>query len=582
MTGNQLRKKYLDFFKDKGHIVIPSASLVPENDPTTLFTSSGMQPMMPYLLGATHPLGTRLVDSQKCFRSQDIEEVGDNRHTTFFEMLGNWSLGDYFKKEQITWIFTFLTEELGLSKEKLAVSIFEGNSDIPRDEQAYQLWLDLGIPKDRIFAYGVKKNWWSRSGTPDQMPSGEPGGPDSEVFFEFTEIEHDSKFGETCHPNCDCGRFLEIGNSVFMKYQKQTDGSFINLPKNNIDFGGGLERMLAAVHNDPDMFNTDLFLSAKKILEEVNISGTVENIRIILDHLKAATFIIDAQIEPSNKTEGYVLRRLIRRAAVHSKIANIDFQPTFSLIVSEYIRLYSSTYPSLSINKQKIILTIGTELDKFEATLQNGLKLIGKVSSFDLYQTYGFPQEIIQELTEKAGLTFDPQEFELEKQKHQNLSRSTSKGMFKGGLADHSETTTKYHTATHLIHQSLRQILGDHVQQVGSNITGQRLRFDFIHPAALTDEELKLVEDLVNQQIKANQPVTKTETSYEEAKKSGALAFFGQRYPTRVTVYSIDSFSKEVCGGPHVLNTGEIGGIKIYKQESVGSGRRRLYARLKS
>ncbi len=581
MTGNQLRQAYLDFFQKRGHKIVPSSPIVPENDPSTLFTSAGMQPMMPYLLGQSHSLGTRIVDSQKCFRSQDIDEVGDNRHTTFFEMLGNWSLGDYFKKEQLSWLFEFLIKELGLPKEKLAVSVFEGNKEIPRDEETAKLWQELGIPKERIFYYGVDKNWWSRSGVPQNMPAGEPGGPDSEVFFEFTKITHNPKFGSECHPNCDCGRFLEIGNSVFMKYQKQADGFFADLPKNNIDFGGGLERLLAAKNDNPDVFETDFFAKAKATIA-AEFVGESKNMRIILDHLRSATFIVDAGVLPANKAAGYVLRRLIRRAAVHAKLNNVSLAKEISSMIGAYVEVYQQQYPSLLKNREHIIDTILAELGKFENTLNRGMKEVERISPFDLYQTYGFPPEIVEEVYRERELQFDRKKFDQAMKQHQMLSRTASKGMFKGGLADNSVTVTKYHTATHLLHAALRQVLGKHVQQMGSNITGQRLRFDFTHPQALANEEIKQLETLVNEQIKAGLEVNFEEITLAEAKKKGALAFFGERYAESVKVYSIGSFSKEVCGGPPVANTSVIGPIEIYKQESVGAGRRRLYARLAS
>ena len=366
-----------------------------------------MQPLVPYLLGAPHPAGVRLVNSQKCIRTQDIEEVGDNRHTTFFEMLGNWSLGDYFKEDQLAWVWQFFTKEVGLLPDRLHVTRFEGNDQVPKDEESYKIWKSLGLTADQIHYYDAKKNWWSRSGTPDQMPAGEPGGPDSEVFYDFG-TPHDEKFGKLCHPNCDCGRFLEIGNSVFMQYQKQADGSLKELEQKNVDFGGGLERILAAAHHDPDIFKTDFFLDAANVLEDVE---NKKNVRIILDHLRASLFLIDEGIKPSNKGQGYVLRRLIRRAAVHSKIANIDLNVSLISVLQKLIQAYDGVYISLSKNQKIIHDTILEELKKFEKTLENGLRQIGKISSFDLYQTYGFPPEIIEELMKDKGLEFDWDEF---------------------------------------------------------------------------------------------------------------------------------------------------------------------------
>lgn len=563
MTADEIRKKYLEFFEERGHKVIPPAPLVLENDPTTLFTSSGMQPLVPYLLGQTHPEGVRLVDSQPSFRSQDIEEVGDNRHTTFFEMLGNWSLGDYFKKEQLAWFWEFLTSELGLPKNKLYVSVFEGDDSVPRDEESANIWKSLGVADNHIFYYGVKKNWWSRSGTPDKMPAGEPGGPDSEVFFEFTDVKHDPKFGDECHPNCDCGRFLEIGNSVFMQYQKQAGGKLKELDQKNVDFGGGLERLEAATCNDPDVFNSSLLRPL------MDITGS----RIIADHMKAATFLIKSGVVPANKQHGYLLRRLIRRSAVKN---------TNKVDLTKLPEIVTELYPQyLSENDLPHIKSvISDELNKFERTLDEGLKKLGQVSAFDLYQSYGFPKEVIQELYQQKGVQFDESEFEEKKKQHQDSSRTASKGMFKGGLEGQSEVTTKYHTATHLLHAALRQVLGEHVSQKGSNITAERLRFDFSHSSRLTEQESRRVEELVNEKIDQDLPVDVVEIDKTQALTEGALAFFPEKYPDRTTVYTIGDFSKELCGGPHVSSTGMIGRIKITREEAVGSGVRRIYAQL--
>jgi len=548
MKASVIRQKYLDFFqkKPRSHKLIPPAPLVPPDDPTTLFTSSGMQQLIPYLRGQSHPMGKRLVDSQPCFRAEDIDEVGNNRHTTFFEMLGNWSLGDYFKQEQLAWLWEFLIKQLHLSPDNLYISVFKGNQDIPKDDTSAKIWQKLGVPKNRIYYYGVKQNWWSRSGPPDKMPPGEIGGPDSEVFFEFKQLKHDPKYGKDCHPNCQCGRFLEIANSVFIEYEKQSDGSFKPLPKKNVDFGGGLERLAAAVQNTPDIFQ-------------------------IADHLRGAVAMIEQGIEPSNKLHGYLLRRLIRRSAIKLRqLAGELKTETFKLIV----------------NNQPLLVA---EIDRFKQTLDRGLKLIDQAQpqdinpklAFDLFQTYGFPFEITQEILAQKGIKLKKSAFDKQLKKHQQLSRTTSAGMFKGGLADQSGTTTKLHTATHLLHQALRQVLGGNVRQQGSNINPQRLRFDFSHPKSLTSDEIKQVETIVNQQIRANLPVKKTIQTKEKALASGALAFFAQTYPDKVTVYSIGSFSKELCGGPHVASTGEIGGVRIIKQGSIGASKRRLYAALK-
>ena len=571
MNADEIRQKYLDFFAKRGHTIIPSSPLIPENDPTTLFTGSGMQPMLPYLLGQPHPLGTRIVDSQKCFRTQDIEEVGDNRHTTFFEMLGNWSLGDYFKQEQITWIWEFFTKELGLSKDKLYVSVFAGNDQVKRDTETADLWKSLDVPAERIFYYDEHKNWWARSAYAD-MPIGEPGGPDSEVFFEFTHVPHDKKFGIKCHPNCDCGRFIEIGNNVFMAYKKTNNG-FEPLQKKNIDFGGGLERISAAVNNDPDIFNTSLF---NQIIKSFGVEYQGQPVmRITADHMRAATFLIKDGVRPGNKGQGYFLRRLLRRAAVKNKqVEGKNLADVVEAVVATY-----PMYLALS-DVQPIKEVIGEELTKFDKTLEEGLKKLGQISAFDLYQSYGFPEEVIVELYQQKGLQFNEVEFNKLKSQHQDLSRTASKGMFKGGLQDQSEITTKYHTATHLLHAALRQVLGDHVQQKGSNITTERLRFDFSHPGRLSDEEIKKIEDLVNEKIREDIPVVKKEMEKKRALAEGALAFFPEKYPEVTNVYTIGDFSKELCGGPHMASTGAIGRIKITKEESVGAGVRRVYAAL--
>ncbi len=612
LTANQLRQKYLDFFASHGHKIIPSSPLVPENDPTTLFTSSGMQPLIGNLLGQPHPSGTRLVDSQKCFRSQDIDEVGDNRHTTFFEMLGNWSLGDYFKTEQLSWFFEFLTKEIGLDPNKLYVTVFSGDPEtsISKDDESITLWQklfsDAGISADyveldtesngykvgmqsgRIFGYGVKKNWWSRSGVPSAMPAGEPGGPDSEVFYDFG-TPHDTKWGTHCHPNCDCGRFLEIGNSVFMQFQKQADGSLKELPQKNVDFGGGFSRLLAAINSNGDIFTTDLYSPLiSEIENQTNNSYASQPaaMRIIADHMTASVFLIADGVIPSNKTQGYFLRRLIRRAMVKMQLLKGDITKTvddtfYEQVIHKIIAIYKDQYFS-KIDTSGILEVLTAEKNKFAKSLQTGLKQIDSTSPFDLFQTYGFPVEVTEELYAQQGKTVNREEFDQQLKSHQDLSRTASKGMFKGGLEDHSDTTTKYHTATHLLHAALRQILGNHVSQKGSNITSERLRFDFSHPEKLTDGQMRQIEDLINQKISENIPVTRIEMKKSDAIAQGAMAFFPEKYPDITSVYTIGTFSKELCGGPHVNSTGDIGRIKITKQESVSSGVRRLYAQLTS
>ena len=612
MQANEIRTRFIKFFGMRGHREIPKAPLVPPNDPTTLFTSSGMQQLVPFLKGEPHPMGRRLMDSQPCFRSEDIDEVGDNRHITFFEMLGNWSLGDYFKKEQLPWFFEFLTEEIGLKPERLYVTVFEGDAVVPKDEESVTVWkkvlktnaparkgADGFEPTIKIYTYGADKNWWSRSGIPANMPPGEIGGPDSEVFYDF-QTSHDPKFGRVCHLNCNCGRFVEIGNSVFMQYEKQADDSFKPLPQKNVDFGGGLERIASASQNQPDIFNIDIFTEARKTLEKVVVVSSPESIRavrIILDHLRAAMFMVSDGFEPANKLQGYVLRRLIRRAALHSKIADIDLDNSINLVIDKLCGSYITVDPNLGENQGRILETIRIEITKFEKTLSQGMKkVLSKVGGgtitgtelFDLYQTYGYPPELVKELAAQKRVMVDGKGFEEAKRQHQETSRTATKGLFKGGLADKSDETVKLHTATHLLHKALREILGNHVRQEGSNITAERLRFDFSHPRKLSGEEIAKVETVVNQKIKEDLPVHRTVEEKDKALKSGALAFFKENYPAMVSVYTIGKdpakewFSKELCGGPHVKSTGGIGGIRIIKEQPVQSGIRRIYAELHS
>lgn len=599
MTTSEIRKKYLDFFEKRGHLKINPSPLVIDSDPTTLFTSSGMQQLVPFLKGEKHPDGKRLVDIQPSLRLQDLEEVGDNRHTTFFEMLGNWSLGDYFKKEQLAWAWEFYTKELGLDPKRLHVSVFEGNAEVPKDTESFEIWKSLGIPENHIHFYDAEKNWWSRAGAPDKMPAGEIGGPDSEIFFEFEEVEHDPRFGKFCHPNCDCGKFLEIGNSVFIQYKKNEDGSLSELPQKNVDFGGGLERVVAAINETPDIFKIDLFSGIlKKLGEEAGIHYGVSeendrSIRIIADHLRASCNLLAEGIIPGNKLHGYVLRRLIRRAMFHFHLMGAGISGGAVSHAAEDLKNY---YPNIDKNWDFIEENLNTEAVRFESALKRGLaKLTSAVTAgeeingkfaFDLYQTEGFPLELTMEIMKQNGISFSKEQknvFEEEFQKHKDLSRSTSVGIFKGGLAEAGEITTKLHTATHLLHAALRQVLGEHVGQKGSHITSARLRFDFSHPNKLTEEEIKKVEDVINEQIKKDQPVKLTEMDIKEAVAEGALHFFAEKYGDKVKVYTIgdpkgDYFSKEVCGGPHVTRTGEVGHVRIIKQEKIGSGIIRVYA----
>jgi alanyl-tRNA synthetase len=598
MTTKEIREKYLDFFIKRGHKEIIPSPLVIDSDPTTLFTSSGMQPLVPYLEGEKHPEGKRLVDSQPSLRLQDLEEVGDNRHTTFFEMLGNWSLGDYFKEEQLPWIWEFFTKELGLDPNRLYVSVFDGNDQVAKDTESYKVWLKIGVKPDHIFFYDAKKNWWSRAGEPSKMPVGEIGGPDSEVFYEF-DIPHDPEFGKICHPNCDCGKFLEIGNSVFMQFKKVSETKLSELPNKNVDFGGGLERISAAVGGDPDIFKIDMFAEIiKKIEKEVNFNYVTDpkrdrSFRIIADHLRASCNLLAEGVFPSNKLHGYVLRRLIRRAMFHFHLLGSGISGSAVSHVAESLR---REYPNIDKNWDFIEENLNTEATRFESALKRGLARLTKAVAegieidgkftFDLFQTEGFPLELTLEILAQNGIKFTEEEknaFESEFQKHKELSRTTSAGMFHGGLAEASEETRKLHTATHLLHASLRQVLGEHVAQKGSHITKERLRFDFSHPNKLTDEEVKKVEDLINAQIKKGLPVSfKTET-LDEAIAEGALHFFGEKYGKDVKVYTVGDptgkfFSKEVCGGPHVENTKSIGRVRINKQEKIGSGVIRIYA----
>ncbi len=596
-THRELRKAFAEFWEKNNHKEVPPIPLVPQNDPTTLFTGSGMQQLVPYLLGEPHPLGEKLFNIQPCFRSQDIEEIGDNRHTTFFEMMGNWSLGAYFKKEQLVWFFEFLVETVNLDPKKLYATVFAGENSLPKDEESIEIWKNIykkyGIDAkigERIFLYGPEKNWWSRAGVPANMPAGEPGGPDSEVFYEFTSVPHNTEYGASCHPNCECGRFLEIGNSVFMQYKKMPDGSFEELPKKNVDFGGGLERILAAINNNPDVFQTDIFADIIKTIEKVSGKSYAEQqnqlaMRIVANHIKASVFLIINGVKPSNKTQGYVLRRLLRTAtmslrSLEQKINEHDIMAISQSVIQTYNDLYFFSNSSKNVDDE-----IGPEISRFTITIEKGIKEIQKIDTvdgkvaFNLYQSFGLPLEIIEELAKQKGQTINHEEFEREFNKHKELSRSTSAGMFKGGLADHSEQTIKYHTATHLLHQALFDILGGAIRQEGSHITGERLRFDFSSSRKPTEEELKKIEEIINQKIKEQLPVEYKILPKEEALKLGARSFFREKYPDMVKVYCIADYSKEFCGGPHVKNTKEIGTISLYKFENIGSNLYRIYAK---
>lgn len=602
MTAQEIRKLYLEFMVAKGHKIIPRAKLVPQDDPTTLFTGSGMQPLVPYLLGEKHPDGTKLVDSQTCFRAEDMDEVGDNRHTTFFEMLGNWSLGDYYKQEQLAWFWEFLTKELGLPKEKLWVTCFEGDKKLglPRDDESAAIWEKLGVAKEKIKFYGADKNWWSREGEPTHMRDGEPGGPDSEVFYEFTSVEHDKKFGENCHPNCDCGRFLEIGNSVFMTYRK-VDGKFVDLPKPNVDFGGGLERLAAAINDEPDMFQISLIKPIIDGLEKLSGKTYAQyqtSMRVIADHLRAATFLAVDGVEPSNKVQGYVLRRLLRRAIRYAFELGIE-QDLCKQVVPIITELYAPDFPEVEKSKSDIVAVFMKEEKIFRQTLRAGVREFGKLAGakkeisgddlFKLYDTYGFPVELSLEEAFIQKISVDKNwqsNFDELMKKQKQLSQTASQGMFKGGLADHSEAVVKLHTTTHLMYQALKNVLGDGVVQRGSNITAERTRFDFSHPEKVTREQLYEVEKIVNERIAKDLPVSWKEEKTEDAFKKGASGAFGEKYGDKVKVYTIGDpkkpFSREICGGPHVERTGLIGEggkkFKIVKEEASSAGVRRVKA----
>lgn len=640
MTAQEIRQKYLDFFAERGHAVIPRALLVPQNDPTTLFTGSGMQPLLPYLLGENHPEGKRLVDSQTCLRAQDIEEVGDNRHTTFFEMMGNWSLGDYFKQEQLPWFFEFLVDEVGLDPKKLYVTCFMGDEEngIPKDTESADIWerlfsekdieakrADMGSeadaftrgiqPGERIFFYSGKANWWSREGAPANMPVGEPGGPDSEVFYEFDFVTHDPKYGEKCHPNCDCGRFMEVGNSVFMEYVRRENG-FEHLPKRNVDFGGGLERISAAALDSPDVFKISILQPIITKLEEISgksYDSHTESMRVIADHLRAATFLAVDGVTPSNKEQGYVMRRLMRRAIRFAFDLGVE-QNFVEQVVPVIADLYMYDFPEVKENRQKVIDVLVKEEKAFRNTLRKGLKELQKISSgktaltgadvFKLHDTYGFPLELTLEESFKLGIAFESatserprwkEEFDQLMEEQRQRSQTAAKGVFKGGLGGQSDIHKKYHTATHLMYQALRLVLGDHVVQHGSNITEERLRFDFSHPEKMTPEQIKQVEDIVNEQIDKDLVVTWEEHPTDEAiNELHVLGAFGDRYGDVVKCYRMQAkgedkpFSFEICGGPHVDHTAQLAEpdepnglkkrFKILKEESSSAGIRRIKA----
>ena len=585
MKRHELIKKYLDFFKSKGHKIIPSGSLVPENDPTVLFTTAGMHPLVPYLLGQEHSLGRRLANVQKCIRTTDIDEVGDSTHHTFFEMLGNWSLGDYWKKDAITWSFEFLTKILKIPIERLAVTVFSGDSDAPRDNEAAIKWMELGIPRERIGFLGKKDNWWGPAGKTG------PCGPDTEMFY---WKPNDKKAPKKYDP--DDNNWVEIWNDVLMQYVKDEKGKYNEAKQKNVDTGMGVERTVAVLNGLEDNYLTDLWhpmlreiekLSGKKYkVEKHNDENITKAMRIIADHIRASVFIIASGISPSNTERGYVLRRLIRRAVRYGRELGLKH---FTKQVAQHVfQMYDVDYIELRDNEKKILDELEKEENRFLETLEKGMKifdalvrdkksLTGK-EAFLLYQSYGFPLELIKEETKNRKIKFNEKDFFAEEEKHKELSKTAAKGKFSAGLADHSIESTKYHTATHMLHKALKIILGSGVQQMGSNITPERMRFDFSFDRKLTEEEIKKVQDLVNKEIKRGLKVSCVEMPYAQAVKTGALSYFRERYPPIVKVYSVGDFSKEICTGPHVKNTKEMGKFKIIKEESVAQGVRRIKA----
>ena len=580
MKAIEIRNKFLEFFKKHNHTIIPSAPLIPENDPSVLFTTAGMQPLVPYLLGEKHPGGKRIADYQKCVRTVDIDSVGDNRHLTYFEMLGNWSLGDYFKKDAIAMSYKFLTEELGIDPEKLSVTCFAGDADAPKDIEAFEAWKNAGIPEERIYFYGKEDNWWI---------AGEEGpcGPDTEMFLDTGK----PACSENCQPSCNCGKYVEIWNNVFMEYYKSKDG-IKKLEQKNVDTGLGLERMAMLLQKVETPFDTELFKPVMEELEKLEKIDDIKSRRIVAEHLRSSIMIIADGGRPSNIDRGYVLRRLVRRMTRHMSKLQIDLE-NISDLIDLTINNLNEMYPELQTKRDIIKNVIIEEKDKFIKTLGHGEKEFEKVINkleqenknvidgktiFKLYETYGFPPEITADLAQEKGYKIDLTEFDKLFKEHQEKSRLGSEQKFKGGLAEQNEITTAYHTATHLLHQALRNVLGDHVKQSGSNITTERLRFDFSHPEKMTPEQIKQVEDIVNEQIKRDLNVVSEEMPLEEAKKSGAIGLFENKYGDTVKVYTIGDFSKEICGGPHVKHTGELGHFKIKKEESSSAGIRRIKA----
>lgn len=592
MTAHELRQKYIEFFKEHGHAQISGKSLVPENDPTVLFTTAGMHPLVPYLLGQEHPAGSRLVNYQKCIRTGDIESVGDSSHLTFFEMLGNWSLGDYFKEGAIKMSYEFLTSEkwLGIPPEKISITVFEGDEKVARDDESAEVWKSVGIPAARIYYLSREDNWWG--------PAGQTGpcGPDSEMFIDTGK----ELCGPDCKPGCSCGKYFEVWNDVFMQYNKQADGSFASLERKCVDTGMGIERTAAILQGKGSVYETEVFVPIIEGIERITGTKydqdetTDTSIRIIADHIKTSVFILgdEQSITPSNLGQGYILRRLIRRAVRHGRKLGVE-QHFLAELAGIVLDMYKQPYPILDEQRETILNELNTEEERFFTTLKKGehefekmlpgllknpKKIIPGRIAFKLYDTYGFPIEITEELAAEHGMTVDKEGFKKAFQKHQELSKQGADKTFKGGLADQSEKTTALHTATHLLHRALRQVLGDHVQQKGSNITPERLRFDFVHPDKMSPEEISRVEEIVNEVIERDLPVTMETMTIEEARDAGALAFFDSKYGEQVKVYSVGDFSKEVCGGPHVEHTSQLGRLKIKKEQSSSAGVRRIRA----
>lgn len=589
LNSAELRSTYLNFFKERGHAVIGSASLIPENDPTVLFTTAGMHPLVPYLSGEKHPAGTRLTDVQKCVRTGDIESVGDSSHCTFFEMLGNWSLGDYFKQESISWSWELLTSVLGISKDRLAVSVFAGDEDCPRDEESAAIWEKCGLPKERIFYLPKENNWWGPAGVTG------PCGPDTEIFIDTGK----EPCSPECSPACSCGKYLEIWNNVFMQFCKNADGSFSPLKQKNVDTGMGLERTICVLNGCSSVYETDLFCNAIAKISELSGKVYGENeeetkaMRVIADHVRTATFILGDPngVVPSNVAQGYILRRLIRRAVRFARVLSLP-DDAIEEVSKVYIEQYKDVYPELTENSAKVIDELSKECSRFRKTIEQGLKEFERVigylppevkrlsgkTAFKLYDTFGFPLEMTAELCREKGLEVDVKGYEKAFEEHQNKSRSGAEQVFKGGLADNQVATERLHTATHLMNAGLRKLVNADIRQRGSNITAERLRFDFNLDRPMTPEEVKAVEEYVNDAIKADVEITCEEMTVADAKASGAIGVFDSKYGEKVKVYTMGEFSKEICGGPHAKRTGELGKFRITKEQSSSAGIRRIKA----